>query len=164
MRSWLFAIALVLLVAPLESFAQVGAKKQGDPRVKELLDKAELKYEVDSDGDFKLLNSFDNGRSQVVFILTETVQLGDLEIREVFSIGYVSADSVSAEIARNLLEENRRVKLGAWELNSLGGKEVGVFRAKIAAETDVNALLMTLHAVTSTADQKEQELLSSDEL
>lgn len=155
--------AVIVLIAGLAS-AQVGGKKDADPRVKRLLDKAELKYEIDKDGDFKLINSFDNGRSQLIFVNSQTVQLGTMEIREVWAVGYVAEDVMPDAIAKDLLAENARVKLGGWELRRFSGKEAGVFRAQIAADTDELTLLMTLQAVSKTADDKEQELLAKDDL
>ncbi len=164
MRLVILAFVLCSFAAPFPCAAQIGAKKQGDPRVKELLDRSEMKYEVDSDGDFKLINVFDNGRSHVVYIVSETSRLGDLEIREIFSIGYLAADGMPEEVARNLLMENRRIKLGAWALAQAGEREAGVFRAQIAADTDAKTLLLTLRVVSKTADDKENELLESDDL
>ena len=60
-------------------FSQVGAKNSTDRRVKILLDEADLKYEVDGDGDFKLTNKLKDGRTHLIWILSQTSQLGSLE-------------------------------------------------------------------------------------
>lgn len=144
--------------------AQVGTKKSGDPRVEKLLKEAEVKFKVDNDGDFALANETGEGRTQLGWILSKTSTLGSLEIREVWSIGYRSKTPLSAEIANRLLEMNASVKLGAWQVRKMGNEWVAVFSAQIAAETDRTTLLIAVHAVTTTADKLEKELVGTDEL
>ncbi len=156
--------AIVFLSMPV--VAMVGAKEgsRGDSRVRTLLEKADLKYEVDEDGDFRLVFEWEDGRSQLVFISSATSALDGLEIREVWSVGYLSEDMMPAKIMKNLLEENAEVKLGAWQLLRMGEKDAGVFSAQIAADTDAKTLGTVLNAVSITADEKEKELMKSDDL
>ncbi len=156
--------AVVIIICAGQAMAQIGEKEKGDHRIKDLLENTGLTYEVDKDGDFRLVNWFDNERSQVIFIFSNTSRLGDMEIREIWSVGYLSDGTMPSSVAKNLLEENDNVKLGAWELARVGDLEAGVFRANIAADTDLKTLLVTLHAVSETADAKEQELMSKDVL
>jgi len=58
----------------------IGAK-QGDSRVQALLEELELKYDIDSDGDFRVGFQLENGRSQLGFIRSETTQFGKFDIR-----------------------------------------------------------------------------------
>jgi hypothetical protein len=164
MKKLTIAAATVVILLAGNALAQIGAKKEGDHRVKALLDKADLNYEVDKDGDYRLINGLENDRTQIVFIFSNTSNLGNMEIREIWSVGYLSDSIMPSSVAKDLLSENRIVKLGAWELGRFNGKEAGVFRAKIAADTDVKTLLMTLQAVSKTADEKEEELMSKDDL
>ncbi len=141
-----------------------GMKKEGDSRVKALLDKADLKYEVDTDGDFKLVNGVGNGRTQVVFINSNTYQLQHMEMRQVWSVGYVSDGVMPPSIAKDLLRENAEIKLGGWEVRGFSGVETGIFRVQIAADADLTALALALSVVGKTADEKEKELLHNDAL
>lgn len=161
---------VILLVIATMVPAQVGEaakKKTPDPRVRKLLDEADMTYKVDEDGDYRLVFGFEDDRTQLVFIFSNTEKLGDMEIREIWSVGYLAEDEeegMTLKIAKDLLRENSRVKLGAWELGRFSGKEAGIFTAKIAAETRLKSLLITLRAVAVTADKKEEELLGTDEL
>jgi hypothetical protein len=157
-------VAIVLAAACSVGFAQVGAKKPHDNRVKQVLEEAELKYEIDKDGDFKTGNKFDNGRTQLAWVLSNTNKLGNLEIREIWSIGYASESRIPDRILRKLLEQNRKVKLGAWQIRKMGDQEVAVFSAQVAADADKETLLLALQAVTSTADEMEKELTGKDAL
>ncbi|MCS7304335.1 MAG: hypothetical protein NZ602_04425 [Thermoguttaceae bacterium] len=152
----------VLQAAPM-AFGQLGAKKSPDQRVEKLLQEAELKYKIDEDGDFVLGNRIDDERTQLAFILSRTSQLGTMEIRQIWSIGYRSKEPIPPKIAARLLEQNGQVKLGAWQIRKMGDHYVAVFAAQIAADTDTKTLLLALHAVTTTADEMEKELTGKDD-
>ncbi|HID74448.1 MAG TPA: hypothetical protein EYP56_00435 [Planctomycetaceae bacterium] len=158
----LSVVAFVAAAVVVQAGEQQAAKS--DPRVKALLEELEVKYTVDKDGDYRVINSFENGRSQLVFVNSNTSKLATMEIREVWSVGYLSEGTVSPAVARNLLLENGRVKIGGWQLSRFSGKEAGVFRAQIKADCDARTLLLTLHAVSQTADEKEKELVGGDDL
>ena len=63
---------------------------QGDPRVKRMLDALELKYSSDDDGDFQVVVEFEDGRSQLAYINSDTQFMNDFEIRELWSVAYIS--------------------------------------------------------------------------
>jgi hypothetical protein len=144
--------------------AQIGAKKEHDARVERLLEAIDLKYEIDSDGDFQLGNRFDNGRTQRLFVNSNTERYQNMEIREVWSVAYISEDAVSSTIMRNLLKDNGTKKLGSWKLITNNGKEVAVFYAQIAADADRTAFLSALQIVSQAADEMEKQLTGKDDL
>lgn len=144
-------------------FSQVGAKKSSDRRVKILLDEADLKYEVDGDGDYKLANKLKDGRTHLIWILSQTSQLGTLEIRQIWSIGYRSKFPLSETLSNRLLKENAQVKIGAWQVRKMGDYHVAIFCGQIAADTDKISLLSAMQAVTMTADELEKDLTDKDD-
>ena len=157
------AVALVLALAvglgSRAVCAQTGARgPKNDPRVKRLLESIPLKYEIDGDGDFKLVNDLGGGRSQAVFINSNTTRLGKLEIREVWSLAAMSDEPPSRERALELLTENDRVKLGSWRIKKTRGRYLMVFAAQIPADADKMALLLTMQAVTGTSDAMEKRI------
>ncbi|MBU6302416.1 MAG: hypothetical protein KGS60_12725 [Verrucomicrobia bacterium] len=143
--------------------AQVGKKSAGDPRVGVLLDQAGLKFTVDPEGDFRLHNEVSDGRSQLIWILSKTSGLGDLEIREVWSIAFKSPEPFSAKVGHLLLEQNGQTKIGAWQMRKMGDDFAAVFSAQIAADTDVDSLVTVIQAVAETADDMEEELSEGDD-
>lgn len=157
------AIFGILFALVIPCSAQVGAKNAGDKRIKALLDEAELKFTLDDDGDFRLHNEVADGRSQLIWILSNTSDLRGLEIREVWSIGYKSGQPFNAKIANQLLEQNCQTKIGAWQMRKMGEDYVAVFSAQIAADTDVDTLTTVIDAVAQTADNMEAELTKGDE-
>ena len=169
MKTLCVTVATVILLScsTAKLSAQFGdSKPEHDDRVKQLLDKTELKYEIDKDGDFKLLFEFEDGRSQIVFVNSNTETYQGLEIREVWAVGYQPAegDKVDAAVSEHLIRANAQLKLGAWQVQKLGDQEVGVFRAMISAESGKDVLVDTMRLVGVTSDEKESELLGSDDL
>ncbi len=169
MKTLCVTVATVILLgcSTAQLSAQFGeSKPEHDDRVKQLLDKTELKYEIDKDGDFKLLFEFDGGRSQLVFVNSHTETYEGLEIREIWAVGYQppKGDKVDAAISEQLIRANAKLKLGAWQVQKLNDTEVGVFRAMISADSGKDVLIDTMRLVGATSDQKESELLGSDDL
>ena len=158
----LACISTLLLTGQVH--AQIGAKKAHDKRIEKLLDAAELKYTIDSDGDFKAGYRLDNGRTHFVFINSNTEKYGDLEIREVWSVGLISDGQLTPAIMRNLLKKNSTMKLGSWKIVNMGSKECAAFYAQIAADSDKGTLLRALQLVTQAADEMEKELTGKDDL
>lgn len=144
--------------------AQIGARKAHDPRIEKLLDAIDLSYEIDSDGDFKLINRFDSGRTHVIFINSNTESYLTLEIREIWSVGLISDTSLSSSEMRRLLRDNANKKLGSWKIVNMGGKEVAVFYAQVAAEADRDAFISALQIVSQSADEMEKTLTGKDDL
>ncbi len=127
-----------------------------DKSVADRLDQEGLKYEVDTDGDYKVtLNYEDEGRTQLVFVSGKTEAVSGLTIREVFSpAARVETDSIDGDKALKLLEESSAIKVGSWELR--GG--VIYFVAKVLDSITATELNSLLNIVAGRADDKEIEL------
>jgi len=161
-----FAIASTVALLALSSQiapAQTASKSTGDPRVKAALEKLGLKYEVDEDGDFKVGMKFDDGRTQVAWITSQTEQLGKMEIREVSSAAYRSNGPISDKIANQLLADSAQKKLGAWQTFNNGKTYVAVFSAKIDASGSPEMLESSLRVVLYSADSMEKTLTNKDD-
>ncbi|RMH65911.1 MAG: hypothetical protein D6676_06660 [Cyanobacteria bacterium J003] len=148
------------------SFCMFGQRRvQADVRVGRLLDQLGIRYQVDEDGDYRVIFDLGNGRSQQAFIDSQTQQLGSYEIRDVWSIGYISDGYLDQEIANYLLIENSTKKIGAWELRPLANnKYIAVFCNKVAADCDAEALNMSIRIVLQVADELEKILEAGDRL
>jgi hypothetical protein len=145
-RQSLSALALtgLALVSAVPAAAQ-------DRSVATRLDKEGLKYEVDKDGDYKLLFDYsDEGRTQIVFVSGATQTVSGMTIREIFApAARVEEDKVTGSKALVLLEDSSTNKVGSWEIRgnvlyfvikvpeSLTSTELGAL-AKIAAESADN--------------------------
>lgn len=139
--------------------------KKGDPRIKRVLETLELKYSVDQDGDFKIIVEFQDGRSQVAYINSETQTVGDFEIREVWSVAYIAEGYLDIDTANTLLLKNFEMKIGSWRLIPAGNNTFLVaFCVQIAADCDPSSFSRTLGIVLEVADTMEEKLTGGDDL
>lgn len=156
------AVAMLMLLSA-SSIAHAAtpaatAKPEGDPAVRQLLDKLEYKYDVDDEGDYRLTFGMDekeDGRSQLVFVRSPVETYGAHKIREIWSPAYLSAtDEFPAKVANRLLEATDESKLGAWSKQG----RYAVFVVKLAADASASELDDAVEAALRSADEMEQEL------
>jgi hypothetical protein len=137
-----------------------------DKKVKKSLDKLGLIYEVDSDNDLKMIMAIDeNGsRSQLVFVSSKVYELGELEVREVFSpAARVPPGGLDAATAHEILVRNRNTIIGSWSIWEENDAQMLVFSAKIPADMNRKELRDVIDAVAFTADPVEEMLTGADE-
>ncbi|MCX7930618.1 MAG: hypothetical protein N2663_07865 [Chlorobi bacterium] len=160
-------LVVVAVIAYSTAMAQIGAsqpdKGKPDPRVKAILEEADVKYTIDGDGDYRVVNRVDSTRTQLAWILSRTSNYGKIEVRDVISIAYKTSENLSPRLMQRLLEANNRTKIGAWAIQREGDQTIVLFRTQIAANTDALLLLHAILAVTLSADALEQELLGTDD-
>jgi hypothetical protein len=162
-KSTAIAVAAVMLFGSVAS-AQIGEGNTGDERVRAALEELGLSYEIDGDGDFKVVFEFEeDGRSQLGYINSGTEQFELFEIREIWSPGYQSDIPFTADVANRLLEDSFEKKLGAWQTMINNDQNVAVFAAKVAANSDAASLYACLKLVLVAADEIEKELLGTDD-
>lgn len=127
-----------------------------DASVEKRLDRAGLKYEVDSDGDYKLtFNYTKEGRTQLVLVSGSTQSVSGLTVREVFSpAGRVEKDGIGGQKALELLENSGTLKMGSWEIRG----DVLYFVIKVLDSATATELSSLLDIAAETADDKEIEL------
>lgn len=145
-----------------EKNTMLGTTTNQDSRIAVLLDELDVRYDVDDDGDFQVVYQLDDERSQTVFISSATHTIADLEIRKIYSIGYMSENPLEQKIANLLLAINHSSKLGAWQVMSSDGAYYAAYNAQIAANTDAQTLTTVLKAVVESADSIEDYLTGKD--
>jgi hypothetical protein len=148
-RTLLIALVLLLAAGPLRA-------ADADPAIAKQLKDLEYEYEVDEDGDYKLLMSVgDTGRSQIVFIRSAVETYGKQRIREIWSYAYKApGDALPSVVANRLLDASNSLILGGWVKQS----GAAVYVAKISASADLEELNDAVAAAASTADEMELEL------
>lgn len=145
-------------------FGTEKSQNTADPRIAQLLDSMEFKYEILENGNFKLTSSLDGDRSHIVFIRSETYEFSDVELRVIYSPAFHSFGSFDQRTANLLLQENMRAEIGAWSL-MLDDEQnsIAVFLASVAAELTSEQLGHILFSVATTADEMEARLTGRDE-
>lgn len=157
LRIPLLTACLAAMVA-LPAFAQdaPAATKAAYASVKARLDAGNVRYEIDEDGDYKVVYSYaSEGRSQLVFVSGRTEQAGDLRIREVFApAARIGAGGLDAATANALLRDNYSKILGHWALT-----DPHLFYViQVPDSIDAAGLKTVMDLVAQVADDKEIEL------
>jgi len=133
---------------------------EADAAVGAALDALGYTYEVDEDGDYRMVFDTEGDRTQLVFVRSTVETYGDHAIREIWSPGYTAqGDSLPAEVANRLLADSQDSKLGGWVRQ--GG--TAMFVVKIDATTPGKRLADAIDAAVRTADAMENELTGTDE-
>jgi hypothetical protein len=144
--------------------APPAGQDKADRRVKAALDELKLKYQIDSDGDFRLkLNVGSQGRSQVLVIRSATEKVGDLEVRDIESPAMISENDLTAAAANQLLADSGRKRLGAWQVLKGKKNNVVLFCSRISASTDPATLQQVLLLTAISADTMEKALTGKDQ-
>lgn len=139
--------------------------KKADGRVRRALESAGLPFWVDNDEDFVLLfetQTHGSGRSQTVYIDSNTEWYGGIELRNVWSVGFV-ADEVSENDLRKLLELNNQYRMGAWAMTKdCDGKWRVFFCVKVSGDCRAGDLRSVADYVAEAADQMERATSKGD--
>jgi len=150
-------IAVALLLAVTATGAHAA---DADKAVGRALDTLKYTYEVDEDGDYKMVFDMDDGRSQLAFVRSTVEEFGKHRIREIWSPAYNSpGKQFPAAVANRLLEDSQDAKMGAWVKQD----QLAMFVVKVDANATPEALSDAIDAAVRTADAMELELTEQDE-
>jgi hypothetical protein len=146
----------VTFAAALLAIAFSASAGTADPIVKRMLDAKGTPYEVDEDGDYKILVSYKGeGRTQLVYVRSAVETWGKQRVREVWSYAYESpSDQFSSLVANRLLQASNDVKLGSW----VKQKNRALMIVKIDAEAGADELDNAIDFAAEVADEMEKEL------
>lgn len=150
-------LPLLLLAATLCAQPAAAAAADADASVEARLKSLDYRYEVDEDGDFRLV--FETGekgeRSQLVYVRSVTESYGEHRIREIWAPAYEGAEAgFPAAIANRLLEDGHEKKLGGWTKQG----RYAVFVVKLSADAPATLLRDAIEAAAESADAMEAEL------
>ncbi|GAA4865665.1 YbjN domain-containing protein [Luteimonas vadosa] len=136
--------------------AQVAAAAAPPGSVEARLQSRDFRYEVDEDGDFKIVLSWQKeARSQLVYVAGKADQAGDLAIRQVFApAASLEGAGLSPEALRALLRDNARRALGHWAIND----SHLLYVINVPDDIDAQGLETAINVAAEAADGKELEL------
>jgi hypothetical protein len=153
-----------LLFATLQADAQ--ALNAHDKAVEKALKKAGLKYEIDGDGDFKLIIRLGD-RTQLVYVYSSVITYDDVVVRTIMSPALVApnSDPLTPEVLRMLLVDNFENKMGGWEIVDKPDGGI-VIQYVIKPPSDISAadLRSLVGFAAQAADAIEKRLNEKDDL
>lgn len=145
--------ALLALAATLVPVAQAADADT----LKSRLDSEGLKYEVDKDGDYRVIFTIPGTeRTQLVLVNAKIEEYGSFKVREVYSAaGRVEKDGIDGDKLLSLMNDSRRRKLGSWEV---ADGDVLFYVIKLPDEVSAGQLREAIELAAETADKQESEL------
>jgi hypothetical protein len=152
---------LLLAFCCLGIFTRLTAQNR-DARIAKNLTELNFKYDVKDDGTFQFTVPVGN-RTQMIFIHSTTNIYDKLEIREIYSVIYQSAQKPDEVKLTSFLIDNGQKKLGAWELIFDDNTYFMVFTAKVSGELNAADLKSVVDIVATSADAMELTLFTTDE-
>ncbi len=162
------AVALALWASP-SALAQWATAPKADPRVREALKAADMKFQELASGNYTLHFTLLNKRTHVVVIQSRTTELGSFEVRDVWAVGYKSERVPPSTVLAQLMQDSATKKIGAWELHPVrddDGCTTGyraIFVAKVPADCPPEQLKAILWGVVLTADEMEEQLTGEED-
>ena len=158
MHTRVLATLVVVLLIGGGLFAQ-----NPNPKIKRILDRAQLKYQVDKDGDFKMVFGLENERSQLVYVMSSTEEFAGEPIVEIWSPAYGGGE-ISQETLVRLAMDGHKRKVGGWQLATGSETIYAVFKAKVPLSALTPEFMRAVCAgVASTADEMEQALMGGSD-
>ncbi|HUW71040.1 MAG TPA: hypothetical protein VMX33_12485 [bacterium] len=161
----IFRRILAISIMALATFPAI-AQDKADPRVKEALDSIGIKYSVNTSNNYKVVYSMDKDkdRSQLAFIVSETVNYRNLEVREVWSVAAVMTEYPGQDVIQKLMAMNSTTKIGAWAIEEADdGKFWVLYTVKVPAALSPKELADIVYFVAEVSDELEVELVGDDE-
>lgn len=119
-----------------------------------------LKYEVDKDGDYRLLFDVGEGRSQAVYIRGKSEVWRGIRVLEIFSPALDLQGKLPPELASKLLLDSQNAKLGGWQMRA--GPQIE-YAVKVPDDLTPEQLQDLLEYVLDSADRLEREVTGTDE-
>ena len=152
-------VSVLAAMAVGVAWGQVGASSKADPRLRNTLNEAGLKYTETESGNCKLHFTMENGRTHIVVAETATQRMGPMEIREIWAVGWKGPQEPNALVANRLLKDNARKKVGAWEIiQQNDGSWIAIFNVKVSSDCGAEALKTIVWGIATTADEMEKSL------
>ena len=159
--------AIAGLFLGLATYGSAQVTPQVDRKCQKALDKADLVYEIDSDGDFKLVVKVPDNRTQLVYVYSNTLTYDEVEVRTIMSPALVADtdQALTAETMRLLLVDNFENKMGAWEVvERPDGGIVIQYVVKPPADIGADELRSLIGLAAIAADMIEQQITEGDDL
>jgi hypothetical protein len=127
--------------------------------IRTALDQLGLKYEViESSGNYKLTFDMAEGRTQMVFVNTETRDFRGLRVRDVWAPAFQAQGTLSGDMANRLLLDSEDRPLGAWETIAENGNDLVMFTTKIDAVAAPQLLHQAILTAIFAADAMDKEV------
>ena len=164
-----FLVTGLVAVFAMASFAYAeravdDSGRTTDRRLLRGMENSGLKYRIDDDGDVRLIMELENGRTQLVHVMSKTNTYKNTEVREIWSRVMVTPKArLALDDALYFLHRNSEVKFGAFQVVESGDSVIFIFSATVAADASGEELKDVISMVAKAADVEEEKFTHKDE-
>lgn len=125
------------------------------------LEASGTRYEIDQDGDFKIVYSWRReSRSQLVFVAGHVEKVGGIAVRQIFApVARLDDGRLAPDMATTLLRDNSSRILGHWATND----SHLIYVIDIPDDIDAAGLESAISIAAEIADDKEIELAEGED-
>ncbi len=141
-------------------FAQTN--KASDPRVAAMLKNMNIAYQVTSNGNYEIEYDLASGRTQYVYIMSETQKYRGMEVREIWSNAGVMEEDPDFDLLYALMEESGSNKIGAWALEKNDEGILLYYSIKLPLSHSADDLRQSISFAAEVADSWESDLFEDD--
>lgn len=141
-------------------FAQTN--KMSDDRVAVMLNSLGIPYTVTDNANFEIEYDLASGRTQYVYIMSETQKYRGMEIREVWSNAGILEEEPELDLLYALMEESGSNKVGAWVLEENDDGILLFYTVKLPVSHTSEDLRQSIAFAAETADNWERNLFEED--
>ncbi|WP_156789689.1 hypothetical protein [Gracilinema caldarium] len=154
---------ILVLFAVLGSgilFAQTN--KTPDQRVAVMLKSLNIPYTITDNGNYEIEYDLASGRTQYVYIMSETQKYRGMEVREVWSNAGVLEEDPKLDLLYALMEESGTNKIGAWVLEENDEGILLFYTVKLPVSHNAEDLRQSIAFAAEVADSWETDLFEDD--
>lgn len=131
--------------------------------IRDLLDQSGIPYEINEQGNFKIVRKFENERTQLVLIYGRVWDYQGIKIRELWAPAFRLGGDLPADLANRLLQMSQVAKIGGWQVIEVGQDRLVTYAIKVVDRMTVDELRKWIDYVASYADATELEVTGKDD-
>ncbi|MGI5843034.1 MAG: S1C family serine protease [Candidatus Xenobium sp.] len=131
--------------------------------IRELMDRSGIPYEINENGNFKMVRKLGNGRTQLVLIYGRSWEYNGIKIREIWAPAFRVDGDLSGDLANRLLKMSYEAKIGGWQTLKVEQDSVAIYAIKVVDRLTVEELRTWIDYVASYADTIELEVTGKDD-
>jgi hypothetical protein len=160
MKKVKFFVVLFALLGSGVLFAQTNTTS--DQRVAVMLKNLNIPYTVTNNGNYEIEYDLASGRTQYVYIMSETQKYRGMEVREIWSNAGVLEEDPELDLLYSLMEESGSNKIGAWVLEENDDGILLFYTVKLPVSHTAEDLRQSIAFTAEVADTWEADLFKDD--
>lgn len=140
-----------------------GENSSVDEKVQKLIDSLQVPFAVSVNGDVSFQLDLTNGKSQMVYVSSNTERLGSKELRDVHAPVRVFTQKIPESFKAMVEFANCDSDVGSWEFSKVGRSEYLIFRVRTAISSSLEELKETIAEIKQRVETMDEMMASFNE-